>query len=82
MCKVTHIELEGIENQKQGKKQRVRPRDLHIQVMIYVRASDIGEMYNCPYELIETDQGDSPVTLTKSNLVCYNDMHHFYWLFF
>lgn len=71
VCRVTAITLEGIENRRHGIKQRVEPADVLITVNLYVRPSDIGQRHNCPYEVVETDQGDSPRTWTNKIVIAF-----------
>lgn len=67
VCRVTAITLDGMENRRLGKRQRVESRDVLLTVKLYVRPSDIGERQNCPYEVIETKQGDFPSQFTNAN---------------
>lgn len=78
VCRVTAITLDGIENRRLGKRQRVEPRDVLLTVMLYVRPSDIGQRPNCPYEVIETNQGDISLTFTKTNNQSKIDKHMFH----
>lgn len=39
-------------------KKPVNPLEIEIQVQIFVRPSDIGNMPMDPYEIVETDKGD------------------------
>lgn len=64
VCRVMAITLDGIENRRLGTRQRVKPSDVHLTVRLYVRPSDIGQRPKCPYEVIETNQGDCPFKIT------------------
>lgn len=65
VCCVTEITVAGIENLRVRIKQRVDPGDVLITVTIFARPSDIGQRHNCPFEVVETDQGDRPTHMYK-----------------
>lgn len=58
VCKVTSVSYSHAAQVTNAFRKVVDPRDVLIDVQIFVRPSDIGLMPLDPYELIKTDQGD------------------------
>lgn len=58
VCRVTAVSYSRSAEIQNTFKQVVDPRDVLIDVKIFVRPSDIGLMQIDPYEIVETDQGD------------------------
>lgn len=58
VCRVKSVSYIHAANFNNATKKPVNPRDIDIEVQIYVRPSDIGNTQIDPYEVVETDQGD------------------------
>lgn len=62
---VTYIHAAAFNN---AQKKPVNPGDIDIEVQIFVRPSDIGNMPIDPYEIVETDQSDGWIFFSVINL--------------
>lgn len=57
VCRIKSVTYRNADMYTNTVKKLVIPRDVDIEVQIFVRPSDIGYMQIDPYEVVETDQG-------------------------
>jgi hypothetical protein len=57
VCRIAEITV-NTDNKGFAKYLPVASGDVTLKVIVYARPADIGEEHTCPYEVIETDQGE------------------------